>query len=82
MGNFTNQKLINANGIFDNGFLSGKSLYLYCFGQIPSANYINNIGSEKAFVAIKASYGHLIKSVHSYRYYDDKKSGMFLMNLL
>jgi hypothetical protein len=74
MENITNQKMINANSIFDNGFLSGKSLYLYCFGQIPSANYINNIDGEKAFESIKANYGHLIKSVHSYRYYDAKKN--------
>lgn len=75
MENTTNQKMINANGIFDDGFLSGKSLYLYCFGQVPSANYINNIDGEKAFEAIKAAFGHLIKSVHSYRYYDAKKKG-------
>lgn len=69
----TDQKMINANSIFDNGFLCGKSLYLYCFGQIPSANYIRNIDGEKAFEAIKATYGDLIKSLHSYRYYDAKK---------
>lgn len=73
MENTTNQKMINANSIFDNGFLSGKSLYLYCFGQIPSANYINNIDGEKAFVAIREKFGHLIKSEHGYRYYDIKK---------
>ena len=73
MENTTNQKMINANSIFDNGFLSGKSLYLYCFGQIPSANYINNIDGEKAFAAIKEKFGHLIQSEHGYRYYDSKK---------
>ncbi len=73
MENSTNQKMINANSIFDNGFLSGKSLYLYCFGNIPSANYINNIDGEKAFAAIKATFGHLIQSEHGYRYYDKKK---------
>lgn len=73
MENTTNQKMINANSIFDNGFLSGKSLYLYCFGQIPSANYINNIDGEKAFTAIKENFGHLVQSVHGYRYYDIKK---------
>jgi hypothetical protein len=73
MENNSNQKMINANSIFDNGFLSGKSLYLYCFGQIPSANYINNIDGEKAFAAIKATFGHLIQSEHGYRYYDKKK---------
>ncbi len=67
------QKVINANSIFDNGYLCGKSLYLYCFGQIPSAHYINNIDGEKAFEAIKKAFAHLIKSVHGYRYYEPKK---------
>lgn len=73
MENNINQKIINANSVFDHGFLSGKSLYLYCFGQIPSANYINDIDGEKAFEAIKSTFGHLIKSVHGYRFYDSKK---------
>jgi ATPase family associated with various cellular activities (AAA) len=73
MENYTNQKTINANSIFDNGFLCGKSLYLYCFGKIPSAHYINGIDGEKAFNAIKKTFGHLIKSVHGYRYYDKQK---------
>lgn len=67
------QKIINANGIFANNFLCGKSLYLYCFGKIPNANYINNIDGEKAFDAIRSSFAHLIKSVHGYKYYDQKK---------
>ena len=73
MEHTTNQKMINANSIFDNGFLSGKSLYLYCFGNIPSANYINNIDGEKAFAAIKEKFGYLIQSEHGYRYYNSKK---------
>lgn len=73
MENNTDQKIINANGVFDHGFLSGKSLYLYCFGKIPSANYINNIDGEKAFEAITNAFGELIQSVHGYKYYDSKK---------
>jgi hypothetical protein len=72
MENINNQKTINASSIFDNGFLYGKSLYLYCFNTIPSANYIGNIDGEKAFQAIKEKFGHLIQSVHTYRYYDAK----------
>jgi hypothetical protein len=63
------QKIINANSIFDNGFLCGKSLYLYCFGKIPSANYVWGIDGEKAYEAIRSKYSHLIKSVHGYRTY-------------
>ena len=67
------QKIINANSIFDNGFLCSKSLYLYLFGKIPSAHYINAIDGEKAFEAIKAKFGHLVKSIHSYRWYERSK---------
>ena len=73
MENITEQKIINANGMFDNGFLCGKSLYLYCFKSIPSANYIGYIDGEKAFHAIKGAFGSLIKSVHGYRNYDSKR---------
>jgi len=66
------QKIINANSIFDNGFLCGKSLYLYCFNNVPSANFIGNINGEKAFDAIKEKFGHLIRSIHGYRYYERK----------
>jgi len=72
MENISEQKVINANSIFDTGFLCGKSLYLYCFNTIPSANYIGNIDGEKAFNAVKAKFGHLVKSVHTYRCLDSK----------
>jgi hypothetical protein len=72
MENNSEQRVINANGIFDNGFLCGKSLYLYRFNKIPSANYIDSIDGEKAFNVVKEKFGHLILSTHSYRYYDSK----------
>ena len=67
------QKIINAESIFDNGFMCGKSLYMYCFGKIPSSNFINGIDGEKAFAAIQSAYGHLIRSVHRYRDYNKSK---------
>ena len=69
------QKIINANSIFDNGFLCGKSLYMYCFEQIPNAHFIDSIDGEKAFEEIRSVFAHLIKSVHGYRYYHRKKKG-------
>lgn len=67
------QKIINANSIFDSGFISGKSLYLYSFGKIPSASYVYGIDGEKAFEAIKIQYKDLIVSVHSYQVFDNYK---------
>ncbi|MGC4100437.1 hypothetical protein [Ferruginibacter sp.] len=70
MDNIDQQKIMDANSIFDGGFLYSKSLYLYCFNSIPSANYIGYIDGEKAFNAVKEKFSHLIRSVHKYRYYD------------
>ena len=70
MENSNEQKVINANGIFDNGFLCGKSLYLYRFNKIPCANYIGNIDGEKAFNAIKEKFADMIVSIHTYRHFD------------
>jgi ATPase family associated with various cellular activities (AAA) len=67
------QKIINAESIFDNGFLCGKSLYMYCFGKIPSSNYIWGIDGEKSFSAIQEVFGHLVQSVHSNRNYNQSK---------
>jgi ATPase family associated with various cellular activities (AAA) len=67
------QKIINAESIFDNGFMCGKALYMYCFGKIPCSNYISGIDGEKAFAAIQSAFGHLIQSVHGYRNYNNRK---------
>ena len=64
------QNVFDVNSIFDNGFLYGKALYLYCFNSIPSANYIGNIDGEKAFHAIKEKFKDQVKSVHTYRNFD------------
>lgn len=64
------QKIINANGIFDNGFLCGKSLYLYRFGKIPSSNYIWGIDGEKGFASIQEHFATGISSTHGFRRYD------------
>ncbi|MEP7106604.1 MAG: AAA family ATPase [Ferruginibacter sp.] len=68
------QNIFNSNSIFDNGFLCGKTLYLYCFNLISSANCIDTIDGEKAFNAIKQKFGERIVSVHSVRYHRGKGS--------
>ena len=72
MDNIDQQKIMDANSIFESGFLYSKSLHLYCFNSIPSASYIGNIDGEKSFNALKEKFGHLITSVHTNRYYDSK----------
>jgi hypothetical protein len=66
------QKVFNAQGVFDTGFMCGKSLYLYSFNALPSSDYIGQIDGEKAYNAIKEKFGRTIRSEHGYRYYDKK----------
>ncbi len=72
MEKLTERRVFNANGVFDTGYLCGKSLYLYCFKKVPSSNYMGRINGEKAFEAIRKRFSHLVRSVHTYRYFDSK----------
>ena len=72
------QKTINANSVFDSGFMCGKSLYLYCFNELPSAALVSGINGEKSFNAIKEKFADKIKAIHSYRYlYGRQKKANF-----
>lgn len=73
MDNLYNQKIINANNVFDKRFLDTKTLYLYCFNNLPSLNFINNVDGEKAFKAFCEKYASLISNTHTYRWYKTKK---------
>ncbi len=73
MDNQMQQYTVTTNSIFDNGFLCGKSLYLYYFNKVPSANYMNMIDGEKALAMLQEKFPELIESVHCYRWYDRQK---------
>lgn len=67
-----NQKIINANNVFDDRFLETKTLYLYWFNSLPCLNFVNNVDGEKAFAMFKERYQPLIQQVHQYRWYKRK----------
>ena len=67
-----NQKIINANNVFDDRFLETKTLYLYWFNSLPCLNFINNLDGEKTFAVFKEKYQPLIQHVHQYRWYKRK----------
>jgi ATPase family associated with various cellular activities (AAA) len=72
MENLFTQKIINANNVFDDEFLDPKILYLYCFNQLPSMNYMNNVDGEKAFAAIKEKFAGKISRIHQHKWYKRK----------
>lgn len=72
MDNLYNQKIINANNVFDDVFLDVKMLYLYCFNQLPCVNFINHVDGEKAFAAFKDRFADRINRLHQYKWYKRK----------
>lgn len=67
------ERIFNVNTIFDHSFMCGKTLYVYYFGVVPSADYIDLIDGEKAFDAIREKYGDMILSEHAYKYHHGNK---------
>jgi len=75
MDNLYNQKTTNTINVFDNRFLSARSLYMHYFSLLPNVNYIDAVDGEKAFKAFKEKYNSVIQHVHQYHWYkhQDKK---------
>jgi energy-coupling factor transporter ATP-binding protein EcfA2 len=67
MDNALEQRIINANSIFDNYYIDSKALYMYCFAAVPCISFVDDIEGEKAFLAFREKYNRLIESVHTYR---------------
>lgn len=61
------QRIINANSIFDDYYIDSKALYMYCFTGVPSIDMVDDIEGEKAFEAFREKYNGLIQSIHTYR---------------
>jgi ATPase family associated with various cellular activities (AAA) len=73
MENLYNQKVIDANQLFDNRYLESKKLYLYHFDFIPSVYFINSIDGEKTFVKFTERFGSHIEAIYTYRWYNPQK---------
>ena len=73
MENLNNNRIIDANQVFDNRFMETKTLYLYHFQTLPNVNFINRIDGEKAFNAFTEKFSELIVNVHKYRWYKHEK---------
>jgi hypothetical protein len=69
MESLNNQKVINANQVFDDRFLNTKNLYLYYFNVLPSVHFISNVDGEKVFAEFNKKFSALIHQVHQYRWY-------------
>jgi hypothetical protein len=73
MDNLYNQKVIDANQVFDTRFMETKALFLCHFNTLPNVNFINRIDGEKAFAAFNEQFGSFILQVHTYRWYKHER---------
>jgi hypothetical protein len=77
MESLFNQKVINANNVFDDRFLETKTLYLYFFNRLPSLSFFRGVDGEKAFAAFKEKFSNLVLDIHQYRWFKKKKGFQF-----
>jgi len=73
MDNQQLSRVIDASALFDDYLMNAKSLYLYCFGALPSISYISNIDGEKAYQAFVEQFGNEIETTYQYRWYHNKE---------
>lgn len=65
MENIFQQRVINANNLLDDTYISAKALYLHMYNALPSISLIQNIQGEKLFNALKLQFADWIAQVHS-----------------
>lgn len=69
----TQQRIINANGIFHNDFLDSKAFFMYCYQQPPCIAWVDQVNNEKILEYVREKYSDVIKGIYQYSEYKRKK---------
>ena len=64
MENLFQQRVINANNLFDDTYIAAKALYLHKYNALPCITLVRDIQGVKAFDAIREQFGDWIEAVH------------------
>ncbi len=67
------QKIINADNIFQNSFLDCKAYYMYTYQKVPCITWIDQVNSERVLKHIKAEYADAITGIFQNSKYNRKK---------
>jgi ATPase family protein associated with various cellular activities (AAA) len=73
MENLFDQKIFNANYLFDDYYLSARSLYAQMYKGLPSVSYIGQVDGEKSLDVLKEKLGDRITGIFQYQCYHQKK---------
>ena len=69
----TQQRIIDANGIFQHNFLDSKAFFVYCYQQPPCISWVDQVDTAKILAYIKKEYASAIKGIYQYSKYNKKK---------
>ncbi len=63
MDNLFQQKVIHANNLFDDTYISSRLLFLHLFNALPGMTTVRDIQGEKAFLNVKTAFAGWIDQV-------------------
>ncbi|MEQ1675836.1 MAG: AAA family ATPase [Chitinophagaceae bacterium] len=69
----TQQRIVEANSIFENSFLNCKTYYMYSYNKVPCITWADQLNTEKVLKYIKAEYAGAITGIFQNSKYDRKK---------
>src|SRR5688572_8720426 len=69
----TQQKIMEANSIFQNSFLDCKAYYMYAYQQVPCITWVDRVNTEKVLKYIRTEYEGAIMGIFQYSKYNRKK---------
>lgn len=63
MENLFQQKVIHANNLFDENYISSKLLFLHLFNALPGITLVRSIQGEKAFWTVNSAFSDSIEKI-------------------
>lgn len=67
------QKIMDANSIFENSFLDAKAYYMYTYQQVPCITWVSQVNTEKVLKHIRTEYKDAITGIFQNSMYNRKK---------
>ena len=67
------QKIMDANSIFQNSFLDCKAYYMYAYQQVPCITWVDQVNTDKVLKHIKTEYADAITGIFQNSKYNRKK---------
>ncbi len=67
------QKIMNAQSIFDRSFLDCKAYYMYCYQKVPCITWVDQVNTDKVLKYIRIEYADALTGIFQNSKYDRKR---------